>query len=428
MLSFIYNFALVLFGVFSLPKLIWERKKYQDNLFFKLGFKLPRFSRAENKRLIWIHAVSLGETRAAISLFDYLKKNYPEAQIVISSTTQTGHEEAKRSLKEADLHFYLPLDFSWVMRRLLRIVRPDVLILMEGEFWYHLLSIAKELKTHILVANGKLSERSLDSFSFIPFFSKRLFAPIDHFCVQSPCHFDRFRDIGIDPKKLTVTGNLKFDTPLEPLTPSEKDYFREELGITGQDRVVVIASTHDQEEEKILQALQPLWKEIPHLKLLLVPRHPERFLQVKNVLEKYRLPFITYTNRKQHNQREKVVLIDAMGLLTTCYQLAEVALVGGSFVRGIGGHNVFEPIQCGVPVIFGPHMESQRDFADLILRALAGRQLNLEELPHILKELLHNGSMRAHMRACGQKLKQSAQGAIKRTCDSFSPYFEALPK
>ena len=227
--------------------------------------------------------------------------------------------------------------------------------------------------------------------------------------------------MGIPPKKMTVTGNLKFDTHFEKLTPSEKNYFRDELGISSHDRVVTIGSTHVQEEERLLKQLEPLWKEIPNLKLLLVPRHPERFQEVAILLKKMNIPSISYSTRKSCNQREKVVLIDAMGLLPTCYQLAEVALVGGSFVKGVGGHNIFEPIQCGVPVLFGMHMESQRDFADLILRAMAGRQLTLDELPEALKELLQNGGMRAHMTACGKKLTQSAQGAIARTWESFTP-------
>lgn len=426
MVSLFYNFALFCFGFFSLPKLLWERKKYQDSLRAKLGLELPKFTRSPERPLFWIHAVSMGETKAATSVYQQIKDHYPTAQVVISSTTQTGHLEAKRLLSDADLHFYLPLDFSWVIRKLLQVIKPSVLVLMEGEFWYHLLNEAKKQGTTILLANGKLSERSLSSFSLVPFFSKRLFAQIDHFCIQSPCHFERFREMGIPPKKMTVTGNLKFDTPLKKLTPSEKDYFKEELGIMNQDRVVTIGSTHDQEEEKILKEFEGLWNEIPHLKLLLVPRHPERFEHVEALLKKKELPFITYSNRSTATGREKVVLIDTMGYLTTCYQLSEVALVGGSFIRGVGGHNIFEPIQCGIPVMFGPHMESQRDFADLILRAMAGRQLKLEDLASGLKELLQNGGMRAHMTACGQKLTQSAHGAIQKTWKTFSPYLQRL--
>jgi len=151
------------------------------------------------------------------------------------------------------------------------------------------------------------------------------------------------------------------------------------------------------------------------LKVLLVPRHPERFLEVKALLERSEMPFLVYSKREEKNFRERVVLMDEMGLLRTCYQLSELALVGGSFIRGIGGHNVFEPIQCGIPVLFGPHMEAQRDFTHLLLQAQAARQLSLEELPRALLELFQNGQLRARMTASGDKLIKCSKGALQRT-------------
>ena len=422
MFRYIYNVFLCLFALISLPKVLWKREKYQKSLRAKLGLELPTLSQDKEGMVFWIHAVSVGEAKAATALFKQIKDQFPSSIVVVSSTTETGHEEAQRSLKEADCHFFMPLDFSWTMRQLVSIVKPDVLVLMEGEFWYNLVTEAKKQGATILLANGKLSEVSLERFSILPFFAKRLFAPIDHFCLQSPVHQERFEDIGVSSKKITVTGNLKLDTPIIRMTPSEKDYWKEELGIIQHDRILTIGSTHPGEEEKILDAMKDVWKELPDIKLLLVPRHPERFEEVSSLLEKRKTPFITYSTRREKNRREKVVLIDTMGFLSSCYQLSEVTVVGGSFVRGIGGHNIFEPIQCGKPVLFGPHMESQRDLTSLVLEAEAGLQVTIEELPRAILDLFQNGNMRAHMLTNGEKLQKSSKGALKKTWDALSPF------
>ncbi|HCJ83892.1 MAG: hypothetical protein A2Y28_04560 [Chlamydiae bacterium GWC2_50_10] len=417
MVSCLYNLFLFIFGLFSLPKLLWKKKNSWKMLKAKLGLELPILSKERTtlKPVFWIHAVSLGETRAAIPLVRLIKQKFPKSCLVVSSTTETGFDEAKKSLAEADSRFFLPLDFSSVMRKLVSMVKPDVLILMEGEFWYHLLQEAKTQGAAILLANGKLSEISRERFALFSFFTKRLFSLIDHFCLQSSCHEERFLELGISKEKMTVTGNLKFDTPVQRLTASEKEYWKMELGIGPDDRLLTIGSTHASEEKRLLTALLPLFQEIPHLKVLLVPRHPERFLEVKALLERSEMPFLVYSKREEKNFRERVVLMDEMGLLRTCYQLSELALVGGSFIRGIGGHNVFEPIQCGIPVLFGPHMEAQRDFTHLLLQAQAARQLSLEELPRALLELFQNGQLRARMTASGDKLIKCSKGALQRT-------------
>lgn len=422
MVKYIYNFFLGLFALVSLPKVLLKKEKYQKSLRAKLGLELPKPLEKGEGVVCWIHAVSVGETKAAIPLLKKIKAQFPTSIVVVSSTTETGHEEAKRSLKDADSHFFLPLDFSWTMEKLVSLIKPDVLILMEGEFWFNLVQEAKKQGAAVVLANGKLSEISLERFSLLPFFTKRLFAPIDHLCLQSADHLERFEDLGVHPHKMTVTGNLKLDTPMMQMTPSEKDYWKEELGIIQHDRILTIGSTHPGEEELILDAMKTVWKELPDVKLLLVPRHPERFEEVAQLLEKRKAPFVTYTSRREKNRREKVILIDTMGFLTSCFQLAEVTVVGGSFIRGVGGHNIFEPIQCGKPVIFGPHMESQRELTALILKAEAGLQVSVDELPGAILDLFQNGNMRAHMLTNGDKLQKSAKGALKRTWDSLTPF------
>jgi len=355
----LYNILLILGTLFVLPKWLLQ-KKYRGTLSQRFGLKLPKASSTPS---IWIHTVSMGETRAMISIYQRLREKYPTKSIYISSTTKTGHEEAKRSLKGATDYFYLPLDFSWTMKALCNRLQPELLILSESDFWPHLLQTVKKRGGKILLLNGKISERSQKRFSAFSYFAKPLFSSIDHFCVQNQEYRTRFEKLQVPEEKLTITGNLKLSIP--PAPPKD-------LGLDTSDPIITIGSTHAGEEELLLMQLAHL-----KYKVLLVPRHPERFEAARKIAEHY----------------PNVTLIDQMGVLPSCYRLAEFAIVGGSFVPGIGGHNIFEPIQAHIPVIFGPHMDTQKELVKMVLEAKAGIQTRAEELPKALSELQKNYSV-----------------------------------
>lgn len=423
MFSLFYNLCLAILALFALPKLLWQwgvLGKYRESLRARLGFSLPNFIPKKGQQVIWLHAVSMGETRALVPLFHLIRNACPNAAIVISTTTETGHAEAKRSMPQAQAHFFLPLDFSWIIRRLLNHIRPTTLILCESDFWYHLLKIAKEKQVLITLVNGKISERSCRRFQKVPFFTRRIFGNFDVLCVQSERHRERFLTLGISPEKIHVTGNLKLDASPQKMSIVESQALKERLGI--QEQVLVIGSTHAPEEELILSALQSVWEKLPHLKVLIVPRHPERFTEVANLFQQKKIPFQRFSQEKNHNHR--LILIDAMGLLTQCYQIANLAFVGGSFVSHVGGHNIFEPVLYGVPTLFGPHLHSQLDLRELVLNAQAGKETSLDELPQTLLEFLSNPSLRQkHIQACHQ-LTHSVQGTAARTFQFISPTFE----
>lgn len=427
MFSLLYNLVLFLIGLAALPSLLWQWMrygKYRETLSERLGLNLSKLPQKKTGPVFWIHAVSMGETKAVVPLFNLIRQSYPDATLVISSTTETGHAEAKRCMPQASAHFFLPLDFSWQIKRVVKKISPDVLILVESDFWYHLLHFAKKEGAKIFLVNGKVSDRSLRRFALFSFFTRRLFSYFDRLCIQSEKYKESFIQMGIAPEKLVVTGNVKFDHLPRKLTSLEIQSWKEELGISSQDRVVAIGSTHEPEEEWLLSALDQVWKEIPDLKVLLVPRHPERFGKVAAHLETRGLSVISYSKRAEKTGKERVVLIDAMGLLHTCYQLAEVAIVAGSFIQEIGGHNIFEPAECGIPVLFGPYMEDQLNLVDLVVKARAGRQVKLIELPATLLDLLQNPEKSAQMSAAGYKLAQEAQGSSLRTWNTLQEKIE----
>ncbi len=427
MMTLFYDFILFLLALFSLPKLLWgliRYGKYRSSLLARLGIGLPDFSSKSDRLVVWIHSVSVGEAKAAAPLFKLIKTKYPEAQILVSSTTETGHGEAKRSMPGAAHYFFLPFDFSWIIKKTIKRLCPDALILVESDFWYHLIKYAKKAGSSVLLVNGKVSERSSRRFKKIPFFAKTLFDTFDHLCLQNQTYYDRFIDMGAEPAKLSITGNIKLDHTPPKLSSSEADLWKQELGISNEDKVIVIGSTHDPEEQWLMTAINKIKESIPKVKVLLVPRHPERFADVALRLQSQGFSVLKYSERDRKKGNEQVILIDAMGLLTTCYQLGEVAIVGGSFVQHVGGHNVFEPIQCGIPVVFGPHMHGQPELRDMLISANAAKESTIPELPHILTEFLHDRETYSKYQQSAIKLAEEIQGSADRTFEIVSPFLK----
>jgi len=353
-----YNLILILGTLIALPKWLLQ-KKYKGTVLDRLGLRFP--PKTKKKKTIWLHMVSVGETRAMIPVYQELKKRFPSAAFYFSSTTKTGHAEAQRSLPKADHYFFLPIDFSWTMRRLCAVLKPDLLVLSESEFWLNLMREVKKSGGKIVVLNGKISEKSAGRFAKLP--SKAIFDQLDHFLVQNSTYAARFRALKIPEKKITVTGNLKLAIPPKMLSEKERKTLRKRFGLSEKARVLTIGSTHEHEEQLL----------IPHIpgeyQILLVPRHPERFNSLK-------------TRYFAHPQ---VTVVDEMGILPSCFQISDLAILGGSFIPGIGGHNIFEPIQAKIPVIFGPFMENQPDLVEMILEANAGIQTSAETLKQAIE-------------------------------------------
>lgn len=417
LLSLSYNTALFLYGLLHLPLWLWQcarHGKYRSSFLARLGFGLP-MAPPDAKKVIWIHTISVGETRAIIPLFKRIIAQWPEAKIYISTITETGHAEARRSLPGADGYFYLPLDFSPIIRRAIKRLKPDLLILSESDFWLELLKGVRRRGGKTLLVNGKISNRSERGFSRLPFFSRPLFAQLDRLCVQNDLYADRFHNVGIPDAKITITGNLKFDATQDTLSMEDKNRWRSKFKIASDDRLLAIGSTHEGEEKLLLDQLEKLWAPLPKIKAFIAPRHPERFESVARLLSDRAIPFARYSSIEEATGEEKVLLIDTIGLLPTLLQLAECAIIGGSYLPGVGGHNIFEPIQAHIPVLFGPHMETQPDLTHLVLAAQAGIQSPPEQLEKILLDLLNTPSNQALYQGRAETLDREARGSADRT-------------
>ncbi|MFQ5728794.1 MAG: 3-deoxy-D-manno-octulosonic acid transferase, partial [Waddliaceae bacterium] len=241
------------------------------------------------------------------------------------------------------------------------------------------------------------------------------FSLVDSFCIQSKHYRERFLSLGIPNEKLAVTGNLKFDGTFPQTSPKKRQDMKERWLLQPNDLVLVIGSTHDPEEKIILDALEEVWKQIPNLSIILVPRHPERFDEVASLLERRKTPYRRYSQLGKGTGQEKVVLLDTMGLLRECYQLADLALVAGSFTPKVGGHNIIEPSWYGVPVLFGPHMHAQPELVEFVVKYQAGLQIRPENLTSVLLNLLGHSEKRRALGKAGLEMVDDLAGATDRT-------------
>jgi 3-deoxy-D-manno-octulosonic-acid transferase len=420
--NFYYDSCLLAIAILALPWLVYQmvvRKKYRNSLAQRLGWKFPKIDKGD-RRLIWMHAVSMGETRALIALAKQMKQETPDALLVISSVTETGHAEAKRSIPCADYHLFLPLDFHAVVSPLMKKVKPDLVILSETDYWYNFIKCAKREGAQLAVVNGKMSERSLNRYCRFPALSKRMFSPFDFFCLQNELYKERLMKVGAPSQKCVVTGNLKLDSQQQAPNDEALARLRSLLGIAPGNLVITVGSTHDPEEKWLLQGC--LKKQIGKAKMIFVPRHPERFDSVAAFLESEGIAYARYSQLADNPEKASsadVILIDAMGLLTQCYRLSDIAIVCGSYVSHVGGHNILEPSAYGVPVLFGPHMHTQTEFVALMESYQAGKQVTLEQLEAEVDHLLQDSTARKAIGDRGLQLIQDSRGATKRTLEAL---------
>ena len=420
-LKLFYDSVLLTLTILYCPKYLWDMvnlKKYRKSFLFRVGLKFPQF-KLKQKAVIWIHAASLGETKAALSVCKDLKTNYPDHAIVFSNVTETGFAEAKFNNPYVDYNFYLPIDYSLLMRKLVKKINPKLFIVVEAEFWPNLFSELKKNNSKIALINGRISERSYTRFKNFPFLLRYFFGPIDLLCVQNEAYKTRFLSAGVDESKIVVTGNIKFDNQTKILDSKSLSDFKRKLGLLPQHRVITIGSSHQGEEKKLLESLSKLLSQDRNLKVILVPRHPERFTEVENLLKSFSFHYVKYSNIDLNDRCEKVILLDQMGMLNQCYQVSDIAIVGGSFEK-VGGHNLVEPVQFSVPTFYGPHTFNQFELSSLLKAHDVGFETSVENIRAHIQDLLYNEKKRLNYEKKAKAFISSFKGSSKVTFKKLS--------
>ncbi len=419
----IYNALLIVASPVILLILLAKRR-CRRGLPQRMGF-LPHDSRVDHTKLpvIWVHAVSLGEVVAAVPLVRELHAREPGYRIVVTTVTETGREAVEQRLAGVAEHRYAPLDFPWVVAKVIGHLKPALFLFVETELWPNLLRALSRRRVPSLLVNGRLSSSSFRGYRMIrPLISQAL-QTVTYCLMQSDRDASRIRSLGAPAERVLRTGNIKFDQPL-PVSTGEATLSKDAI-LAADEELIVAGSTHPGEEEEIISCYERLQHNFPSLVLLLAPRHIERALQVESTIKARGLPAVRrsalgVTDPKSGSvsagrDRPRVVLLDTRGELAAVYRHAALAFVGGTLVP-IGGHNLLEPALWGIPVFFGPHTDHCFEVAELLLGAGGARRVNNgQELATEMAGLLHDRPGPQRMGAAALAVVMENRGALEQT-------------
>ena len=382
-------------------------RDYLTNLGQRFGFGFPRL-----ERCIWIHAVSVGEVQAAIPLINHLRKQYPHRQLLVTTVTLTGAARVRAVFGTAVQHSYIPFEFPHAVALFFRNVDPAAALIMETEIWPNIYRGCGVRRVPLVLVSARISPRSIRGYRrLLPLIRETLSHGII-IAAQTSSDAERFLSLGASPRRTHVTGRIKFDIELPTEIIATGRSMRRDL--LGDRAVWIAASTHEGEEKLLLQAHQALLKRFPRLLLILVPRHPERFAEVRGLIDKSGLEVVSRTEGRACSDATNVLLGDTMGEVPLFYAMSDIAFVGGSLVP-IGGHNLLEPAIQGLPLITGPHLFNSQDIADMFVESDAVRVVsNKDELVGVIEGLLGRPEYAAELGQNALELLQANRGALQR--------------
>jgi len=364
---------------------------------------------------LWIHAVSVGETNAAIPLVRNLRGSLGVAALMSCETPTASALIQNRMQGEVD-HVYAPVDVRAVVERFLTRIRPRALIIIETELWPNLIYACIARKIPVAFANMRISDETFRKAMRVKKMCRYILSRVSVFCVQTPTDAKRIVELGANPAAVAVTGNLKLDVPVPAGTKNTGKALRSCWG--SERETIILGSSHEGEEELFMALFLELRKEFPQLLGIVVPRHPERFESVVSLVESYGFDAARRSRwTSESGPSNDLVVVDTMGELLEFYSAADVAVVGGSFAGG-GGHNILEPLLVDVPPVFGPYMANFREISQLVLKHSAGRQASdLTELCQIVSQYLRQPQLREKALGNGRQMLQDNRGALQTTCE-----------
>ncbi|KGK10142.1 lipid IV(A) 3-deoxy-D-manno-octulosonic acid transferase [Vibrio navarrensis] len=364
-------------------------------------------------RPLWIHAVSVGESLAAIPLIKAIKAQIPEQRIVVTTTTSTGAEQIEK-LGDLVEHRYMPIDFAFAVRGFLKVVNPAKMLIIETELWPNTLATVHKANIPIIVVNARLSEKSQQNYAKVQPLFNLIHPCLSKVLCQSQADADRFAKLGVAAEKLCVTGSIKFDIHISDEIKRKGAELRAQL---GQDRPIwIAASTHKGEDEQVLAAHRQVLESHSNALLILVPRHPERFDSVFELCQAQGFETIRRTQQQDVSDSTQVYLGDTMGEMLILLGAADVCFMGGSLIGDkVGGHNVLEPAALGVPVITGP---SFFNFKEITVELQQANGIIVSEGTDIalhIARLLHNNSLCCKLAKSAYGVVHNNQGSLART-------------
>lgn len=416
MLRYFYCFLLYLISPFVIARLYVRSKKFPEHWQRKyehFGIFSPLSS---SKPVIWVHSVSVGETIASAPLVKRLQIQYPDHQVVITTMTATGAAQVEKLHGCGVRHLYVPYDIPGSVKRFLNRLRPVIAIFVDTELWPNTVDALHKRRIPILIVNARLSQRSAKGYGRFTWLVTPMLEKIDMVSAQNRATAERFLQLGLPSAQLDLTGSIKFDMDI-PEQVSEngialRSSWRKAMGPKTQ--FLVAASTHAGEEQQVINAYKKIINDVPNLRLVLVPRHPERFDEVFNLLEANDLSTIRFSASKPPNMQTQVILGDVMGQMMTFFKASDLAFMGGSFVP-VGGHNMLEPAILGLPVFTGPNVFNFADISKELVKAGGMRIVqDSEELAQQIINLMNEPGLYEAMSEKGEVFVKNNRGAIGR--------------
>jgi len=439
-MRFVLDVFYVLAAVAISPMVVYRIVRYKRyragwaQRFGKIATKNP------HKKCIWLHAVSVGELNAAKTVIEALENRFPDFEIVISTTTDTGFSRARALFGKHQQVFYFPLDFSWIMRRAFRRIAPAMCLLMELEVWPNFVEIAHRLNVPVIVVNGRISDKSLSRYKKVKPFVKKIFRKVTLVLAQTQEYAERFRDLGCADERVIVTGSLKYDTAEITDKVEGADALAKQLNIGAGTPVWVAGATGPGEEEIILDVYKDLARQgqFSDLRLVIVPRKPERFDEVAELIKQKGFDLIRYSQVKrlatEHtesaeksliNYQLSIILGDTMGDLRKFYCLATVIFVGRSLVP-MGGSDMMEAAALGKCTIFGPCAFNFKQAVDALLAGSGAIMVkDKEELLRTIRKCLSEPAFAQEIARNGREVIRKNQGATAGTIQQIAGFLKA---
>ncbi len=412
-MRWLYILLLYLITPLVLLRLLWRSRElveYRRRWNERFGC-VPR---ASQPVAVWVHAVSVGESLAALPLIRALIERHGVGRVLVTTTTPTGSARVREALGAQVLHTYAPYDLPDVVARYLARQRPQRVVVMETELWPTLFRALARRGIPLTIANARLSPRSFRGYSRVRGFATATLADCTHIAAQSAADAERFCALGADPARVSVMGNIKFDQAVPDAQREAGHELRERIGRVRP--VWIAASTHEGEEGMALTAHRELLRTHPDALLMLVPRHPQRFDAVARQIEKAGLAYLRRSQLTADEARlasSSVLLGDSMGEMFAYFSASDVAFVGGSLVP-VGGHNVLEPAALGLPVLFGPHMHNFVAARDLLLEVQGAIEVSERSLTDTLRVLLGDAARRRTLGEAARAAVERNRGALQR--------------
>jgi len=413
------------------PQILFGRK-YRRSVYGKLG-RLPGDFDPERlpRPRVWFHAVSVGEVKALEPLVKALKTFEPDAATLISTGTETGQDTARSSISQADGFFYMPLDFPTFVKTVVNTIKPDLFVLMETELWPNLIHHLKKSGARVVLANGRISDRSYPRYKKLRWFFTDTLEQVDLFLMVSQLDASRIAAMGAPETRIQVTGNTKFDAITVQIPGEIEAKIRGMMDFEASASVLVAGSTHAGEHEIVLDAYSMLVKRFPDLVLVLVPRHVEKTPYVLSCMKKrgFPSPFLrSSVDLGEHRDGRRVIIWDRTGELFEVFSIASVVFMGGSLVPK-GGQNILEPAAWGKVVLFGPSMEDFRDVREILLRSGGGIEVSgQEELTERITETLSDPVRAVDLGARGRDEILRHKGSATRNAELLFNQIQATRK